>query len=167
MLTWRNLAGKWVLMAAFVLPGLLCLLPWLSPSLSLRPRSRYVAFYIAPFFLGFLLWIRRRILDSWASFDARLVLDIVVVVCSALRLAGPVIPPSGHMLFFVYSFLTTTSFGYRAVTSILIVETTFIKLVVWHDRMSWAFGVLAGLALGVLYFVLQGRPVHRCDPPTA
>ena len=146
--------GQGLLITAIALPALLCAAALLTPSAI--PRPGFVAFYIAPFALGFLLWVRRRLLDSWAGADARLAVDGLAVGLSALRLAGPVIPPSGHMLFFVFSLLTTPSPGYRAVTLALIAETSFIKLVVWRDPTSWAVGILAGLVLSGAYFALAG-----------
>jgi hypothetical protein len=162
---WRKSLSKGLMFGALTLPTLLCALPVFGPSIC--PRPRYVALYIAPFALGLLLWCRRRLLDSWGPLDARLAVDIVAVGCSALRLIGPIIPPSGHMLFFVFTLLTTSTLRYRVVALVLIAETTYIKLIVWQDRASWAYGVLAGLALGTVYFALPGRSRFRGDAPAA
>lgn len=149
MTRWRVLASDGLLIAAMVIPATLCAAPLVAPSIVDRPR--YVALYIAPFALGFLLWCRRRLLDARLSLGPRLALDALAVGLSALRLAGPVVPMSGHMLFFVYTLLTTPSPIYRLVTLALIAETSYIKILVWHDRTSWAYGVLAGLVLGAVY----------------
>ena len=163
MAGWRKAVGLGLLIAAIVVPAILCAVPLIAPSVSQRPF--YLAYYIAPFALGFLLWARRRVLDSWSTADARVLIDALAVGLSALRLAGPVVPPSGHMLFFVFSFLTTSSPGYRVVTLILIAETSYIKFFVWQDRRSWGYGILAGVVLGATYLAGTGIGKLRGGDP--
>lgn len=74
-------------------------------------------------------------------------MDAVAVVLGAMRFAGLSVPFSGHMLFFVYSALTTRSAPYLMMTVLLIAETTWYKLVTWRDPRSWALGIAAGAAL--------------------
>jgi hypothetical protein len=108
---------------------------------------RFLAFYTAPFFLAFFLWMRIRLATVESQPLAGLAVDAAAVAVGLLRFASAAVPWSGHMLFFTYSALTTRSRGYVALVLLLAVETSWFKLGVWHDPFSWGVGIGMGLFL--------------------
>ncbi len=153
-----------------------------------RPAQlRFLALYIAPTVAAFGLWVRDRILhgDRATAFDATAFdatpaasmisgvaafgagsllsfltpLDIAVVGLAALRTVTGLLPFSGHMLFFTYS-LAARSRLYRVAALAILLETTWFKLVIWRDPLSWS----VGLALGALALIVRwsiARRAHR------
>lgn len=111
------------------------------------PARRFLLLYVAPFFVAFFVWARIRLGRMPEERPGALAVDAVAVVLGAVRFAGLPVPFSGHMLFFVYSALTTRSAPYLMMTMLLIAETTWYKLVAWRDPRSWALGIAAGAAL--------------------
>jgi len=112
---------------------------------------RFLLLYLAPFFVAFFAWARLR-LDSLAeSGRGALAVDVAAVALGALRFAGGPVPFSGHMMFFVFSALTTRSAAYRLLALALAVETTWFKLVSWRDPVSWALGIALGAALAATH----------------
>lgn len=111
------------------------------------PARRFLLLYVAPFFVAFFLWARIRVDEAARTPVAALAVDAVAVGLGAVRFVGPVVPFSGHMLFFVYSALATRSVAYRWLALALAAETTWFKLVTWRDPASWSLGVAAGLVL--------------------
>lgn len=116
---------------------------------------RFLLFYIAPFFVAFFVWARIRVDSLARTSRGALAVDAVTVVLGAVRFAGPFLPFSGHMLFFVYSALTTRSVRYGLLMLVLVAETTWFKLVLWHDLASWSLGIGAGLALAALRIAID------------
>ena len=74
---------------------------------------RFLVLYVAPFFLAFVLWARIRVDEAGRTPPAALAVDAVAVGLGAVRFVGPLVPFSGHMLFFAYSALSTRSAAYR------------------------------------------------------
>ncbi|HET7462872.1 MAG TPA: hypothetical protein VFJ82_16580 [Longimicrobium sp.] len=118
------------------------------------PARRFVVFYLAPLVLVFPLWARARLRTLPAHPGGRIALDAAVVIFATLRTLTGALPFSGHMLFLTYSILTTRVRWYLAVAALLIAETTWFKLVVWHDLASWSIGLAAGLACAGVYALL-------------
>lgn len=114
------------------------------------PARRFLLMYVAPFFVAFFVWARIRVDEAARTPAAALAVDAVAVVLGAARFAGPVVPFSGHMLFFAYSGLTTRSTAYRWLALALAAETTWFKLALWRDAASWSLGIAAGVALAAV-----------------
>jgi hypothetical protein len=123
------------------------------------PARRFVVFYIAPMVLAFPLWARVRLESIETEPAGRVALDAAVTVLAVLRTLTGALPFSGHMLFLVYSLLTTPRLWYRVVALLLIVETTWFKLGIWSDVLSWSLGLAAGLVSAALYAFLGRRGV--------
>lgn len=123
------------------------------------PARRFLLLYVAPFFVAFFAWARIRVDEAARTPAAALALDAAAVVLAAVRFAGPVVPFSGHMLFFAYSALTTRSTAYRWLALALAAGTTWFKLVLWRDAASWSLGIAAGVALAAMRIL-----VHRSTP---
>lgn len=119
------------------------------------PARRYLLLYVAPFFVAFFVWARIRLGRMEEERPGALLVDAAAVVLGAMRFAGPFVPFSGHMLFFVYSALTTRSAPYMLLALLLAAETTWFKLVTWRDPRSWALGIAAGAALAAARILIQ------------
>lgn len=90
-------------------------------------------------------WRGRGTLNRW-----RILLDAAVVIMTASRFLGPLIPPSGHALFLTYAGLTVDRRLFRIVAALLLLATIALKLS-WGDHRSWLYGLLLGAVLGVIY----------------
>lgn len=113
--------------------------------------QRYLVLYLAPLASAFLLWLRLRLLCPVGARRSARILDAGVVAVAALRAVTDAIPLSGHMLFLVYSGLTTRGWAYPLLAVLLVAETTVFKLLVWNDPASWALGGFAGLLAAVAH----------------
>ncbi|HEX6038862.1 hypothetical protein [Longimicrobium sp.] len=118
---------------------------------------RFLLLYAAPFFVAFFAWARIRVDEVERTPAPALAMDAAAVVLGAIRFVGPVVPFSGHMLFFAYSALTTQSATYRWLALVLVAETTWFKLVLWRDFPSWSLGIAAGVGLAVIRILLSRR----------
>ncbi len=125
------------------------------------PARRFLLLYVAPFFVAFFVWARVRVDEVARTPPGALGVDAGAVVLGAVRFVGPLVPFSGHMLFFTYSVLATRSTPYRLLALVLAVETTWFKLGLWRDPASWGLGIAAGAALAGVRAVL----IHRSTRP--
>jgi hypothetical protein len=74
-----------------------------------------------------------------------------------VRVFGNVVPFSGHMLFLVYSAMTTPLRWYRVMAALLIVLTTVFKFAVLKDPLSWSLGLVVGVLAALLHRRLENR----------
>ena len=120
-----------------------------------RDARVFLLLYIAPFFVAFFAWVRIRLAETGETSAGAWAVDALATVLAGTRLAGPLLPASGHMLFFTYSALATRSVPYRLLVLVLAAETTWYKLVVWGDVASWALGIAAGAALAAVRILIH------------
>jgi len=113
--------------------------------------KRYIIFYLAPLVLAVGLWARWRLLEHSCWTQYTLLLDGAVLLIAATRLTTGFLPVSGHMLFLTYSLLTIRNRSYKILATVLAVETTVFKLMLWTDWLTWALGVVLGLVAAFLY----------------
>jgi len=127
--------------------------------------ARFLLAYVAPLCIAVPWLVRERLRASVqvpGISRGRVLLDAVVLLLAAARFGiGETLPYSGHMLFLAYSLLTTSARGYQFTAFVLLVETTFFKLLVWQDARSWAIG----LALGVGAAVVAGAGQYQRAAP--
>jgi hypothetical protein len=116
---------------------------------------RFLLLYAAPFFVAFFVWARIRVGELERTPVGALAVDAIAVVLGAVRFVGPVVPFSGHMLFFAYSALTTRSTAYRWLAVVLAAETTWFKLLLWRDFASWSLGIAAGVVLAAAHVLVR------------
>lgn len=116
------------------------------------PEQRFLLMYVAPLFVFGAHWARYRIARLDHTADGVLLLDGIVFVAGALRIAGGwgVLPYSGHMLFLTYAAATPAALALRIAAVLLIAMTSVFKLVLWHDPVSWGLGLVAGAALAIV-----------------
>jgi hypothetical protein len=131
------------------------------------PARRFALLYIAPFFAAFFLWARLRLDRVDRDPPAALAVDAVAVLLGGVRMvAVPLVPFSGHMLFYAYSALTTRSAPYLLLMLVLVAKTTWFKLVLWREPASWALGIGVGATLAAVRIFLQRtRPVPTTATP--
>jgi hypothetical protein len=145
--------SRYLLAAAMVAPAAVILFCICFPRVVGRPS--YVAIYFAPAIGGFLLWIHFRLRQTQHyGFTQGFVDGLVILLCS-LRMTAPLVPMSGHMLFFVYAGITIPSRIFRSIMAVLIIQTSIIKLLAWGDYWSWFLGSLSGVALGAMFVVAR------------
>ena len=120
------------------------------------PARRFALLYIAPFFVVFFVWARLWLDRVDRDPPHALAVDAVAVVLGAVRMvAVPLVPFSGHMLFFAYSALATRSVRYLPLVLAAAAGATWFKLVLWRDPASWALGIGLGAALAAVRIFLQ------------
>lgn len=141
--------ARYLLIASVVAPVLIVLLCVLFRREVGRPL--YFAVYFAPAIGAFFLSISYRLLELKQYGLVRGFIDGLVILLCSLRMTAPLVPMSGHMLFFVYSGLTIRSRLFRMIIAALIIQTSIIKLVLWGDYWSWSLGVLSGVLLAGVF----------------
>jgi cation transport ATPase len=122
------------------------------------PGRRFLLFYFAPIVSMVFFWGGLRV-EKWQSFvRGQLAIDAAILTAALARFViGEVLPFSGHMLFFVYTLLTTREKWYRVLCILLILETTWFKLHLWNDWRTWTMGSVAGLISGVAWMMVWKR----------
>ena len=118
----------------------------------------FLSVYMAPFFLVGPLWLRLRLRKIETLPRSVVWLDAVVFALGAVRsvMIG-ILPYSGHTLFITYAVAATPERGFRALAALLWIGTTAVKLWVWDDPVSWAWGLGLGAAASLLYAWLLRR----------
>jgi len=76
--------------------------------------------------------------------------DALVLGLAGLRVLGPVVPMSGHVLILVYSMLTIRTGWYRVAGTLVLLQVTWLKVFRWHEPGSWVWGLVLGLILGLM-----------------
>ena len=154
---WRARLRPLLAVAAVVLPlGVLACVPFVHG----WPAQRYLAFYFAPMVMIAPLWLRQRLGEDGSLAGTRLVIDALVFVLAMVRTVG-ILPFSGHVLFLVHTLLTARGPGaatYRLLAIAFLLETTWVKLVIWHDPTSWSLGIVAGLLSAGGYLLASRTP---------
>lgn len=120
-----------------------------------RDGRVFLLLYIAPFFVAFFAWAGIRVGEIDGTRAGAWAVDALAAGLAGVRLIGPFVPASGHMLFFAYSALSTPSAPYRLLVLVLAAEATWYKLVVWDDFSSWAIGIAAGAALAAARILIH------------
>lgn len=147
----RALLSHWLFGASVVAPVLGFVAgAWAYQETGSWGSVRFFVYYAAPLFLAAPLWMRSRVCVITQLSNLALAMDVVVFVASVARFAAAaVFPFSGHMLFLTYTLLTARARWYAWLAVALIMETSFFKLVLWHDRESWLLGLALGALTGV------------------
>lgn len=98
-------------------------------------KKKDTLIYSVPMFYLFFYWLRYK-LDEEHFWDWRVLsLDTLVVLLSAVRIWGWM-SHSGHVLFILYSFLTTPNKKYRWLCVPVVLITAYYKGVIWQDYFT-------------------------------
>ncbi|MFT7613116.1 MAG: hypothetical protein ACI9J3_002086 [Parvicellaceae bacterium] len=112
--------------------------------------------YSIPMVFLFFFWIKFK-LDEEHIFDVRIIgLDGLTIFLTALRLIG-LLFHSGHVLFLLYSFMTTKNNTYRILCIPMILVTAYFKIFYWGDFITPIIGAI--MALTLVYF--RNRVMER------
>ncbi len=115
------------------------------------PKSiLYYLTYVAPMICFASLLLSSRFYGSRQLRPRDIGLDLTAIGVAASRMIAPVIPFSGHMVLLIYAFLSSRRRMFRFVALGLAAHTTYLKLVVWGDVLTWSVGVAGGVALASL-----------------
>ena len=85
----------------------------------------------------------------------RVIVDVVAVCLAASRMFGEYLPSSGHALLLSYSPITVANRLFRVIALAGLLLTIAMKLQ-FGDSRSWLYGILAGVALGILFRNIDG-----------
>lgn len=107
--------------------------------------------YVAPPFFFVPLLLSVRLGKAGPPRAEGLLLDAAIVLLAASRMWISAIPFSGHMLLFTYAALTERTWWHRAIIALFIVHTTWFKLIVWGDFLTWSVGIAGGLIAARFY----------------
>jgi len=100
--------------------------------------------YSIPMVFLFFYWIKFK-LDEEHIFDLRVIgLDALAASLAAVRVIG-LLFHSGHVLFLLYTLLTTKSKAYKLMCIPMVLITAYFKLFYWNDFVTPIIGI--GLAL--------------------
>jgi hypothetical protein len=118
--------------------------------------QQFLWFYIAPIFFVFSLWAQYRLLEIHRLSRGQFVVDGLVVVLSIVRsVPNSILPYSGHALFLCYSGIVQTTWFYRLVAALLLLETTYFKWFVSNNPLSWILGITLGILAALIFFLFK------------
>ena len=103
--------------------------------------------YVMPMYLLAPWWACVKLSDPPSLYPRGILTDVLAVGIAASRTVTPVIPASGHVVFLVYSLLTTRSRWYFVPAAAFLLFTLVVKLAVWQDFASPTTGALVALGL--------------------
>ena len=113
-------------------------------------KKKDTLIYSVPMFFLFFYWLRYK-LDEERFWDWRVLsLDTLVVLLSVVRIWGWM-SHSGHVLFILYSFLTTPNKHYRWLCVPIALITAYYKGVIWHDYFTPALAT----AIAIMAILLR------------
>ncbi len=138
---------------SFISPAGLIIFGLISPSWEIK---RFLIFYMAPLSGCMGIWGYLKI-EEWFGRDWQHNCgDFLLIILSIIRLFG-LIPVSGHMLFAVYAGIRLRNVYYKGLMTLLMLETSYFKLLVWGDTVSWGYGILFGLLLAIIDWWLKRK----------
>jgi hypothetical protein len=122
-------------------------------------RRTFLLYYFVPIGVPFVAYLldraaaRREL--SWLQWG----IDLPIIALALVRAVFPVPLISGHMLFLTYALLSTRSWVARGTAALVLLEVTYLKLCVWHDRTTFLGGVLLGGLAALGHYGLRRRPL--------
>ena len=100
--------------------------------------------YVVPIVVPFVTFLLDRIERFQQATFLELGLDTAIVVTAMMRVIGDVPFVSGHALFLSYALLRPGSMLTRVAAGLVLIEVIYLKLFVWHDRITPFTGILLG-----------------------
>ena len=101
-------------------------------------------FYNIPMIFIFFLWLNYKIKEKEIVHLQIIFIDLAVLFFVSVRLFG-LMYHSGHVLFLLYSFLTTESKFYRIICFIMLLVTAYFKFFIWSDFITPTVGTFMAL----------------------
>ena len=107
----------------------------------------YYLTYIAPMLVFAPLLLASRLREPGPPRLWNAGIDLTAIGVAGSRMVAPVIPFSGHMVILVYALMSSRSKLLWWLALVLAAHTTYLKLVMWRDPITWIVGVAIGVAL--------------------
>jgi len=101
-------------------------------------------FYNIPMIFIFFLWLNYKIQEKEIVYLKVIGVDLIVLFFTLVRLFG-LMYHSGHVLFLLYSFLTTENKFYRIICFIMLLVTAYFKFFIWSDFITPTVGIVMAL----------------------
>lgn len=100
--------------------------------------------YSIPMVFIFFLWIRYRLDERYIFEHSFFLIDFSVVGLAAVRILG-LLYHSGHVLFLLYTLITTKNKTYQWIAGIMLAFTISLKLFYWNDFITPIIGAVLAL----------------------
>ena len=113
--------------------------------------------YFVPIVFPFVTFLLERARSLRETTPWSCVPDSIVVVLAMWRVIGDVPLLSGHALFLSYAALTCRSRITRFAAILVLLETAWLKLIVWHEPVSLGLGVALGSCFALVHLWLRRR----------
>lgn len=76
--------------------------------------------------------------------------DTVAIAASGSRMIYTATPFSGHMVLLTYGVMSSSSNKVRLFVIVMLIHTTFLKLIMWGDYSTWLIGAGIGFTLSAI-----------------
>lgn len=106
--------------------------------------------YVVPIVAPFVAFLCDRANRRRQATVLQLTLDLLVVGTAMWRVIGNVPYISGHALFLTYCLLSTKTRVAQITAALILLETLYLKLFVWHDVVTPTSGLVLGLAAALI-----------------
>jgi hypothetical protein len=118
--------------------------------------------YVVPIVVPFVAFLFDRAKEARTAGLAVLTIDALVVITSILRARGYVPLVSGHALFLTYAIVRRGSWVTRITAALVMLETVYLKLFMWHDFITPVIGIaLAVIALMIVQRLYRSQVAGR------
>jgi hypothetical protein len=124
---------------------------WSTLRFSGEKRTLSYLYYV-PIAAPFVAFLLERLADRSAALKKLFLLDAIVTILAMWRVIGDVPFISGHALFLTYAVVTARRWVVFALSAFVLIETLYLKFVVWNDIATAAIGAALGGALAVVYW---------------
>lgn len=104
----------------------------------------YSLHYVVPMIIFAAALVDDRLAHGQQLRAAGTALDAAVILIAASRLLTSRFPYSGHMVLLVYGLMTACGRPMRILAVVLLIHATALKLLAWHDPVTWSIGAVMG-----------------------
>lgn len=114
--------------------------------------------YSIPLVFLLFIWMRYK-LEEKHIFHAKIItIDAAVILLAAIRILG-LLFHSGHVLFLLYTYITTKNKGYRMLCWPMIIVTAYFKICYWGDFLTPIIGAI----MAVFFINIRQKAVHKIE----
>ena len=132
---------------------------WSSLRFSGDKRALSYLYYV-PVVAPFVAFLLDRIASREAAPKRLAVLDVLITLVAMWRVIGDVPLISGHALFLTYAVATARTWVVFGLSALVLAETLYLKVLVWHDEITAICGVAVGAAIAAVYWRLAPSFTH-------
>lgn len=129
-----------------------------------KSNQLFSLMYNGPLFILAVFWLFFRIQEYRRLRILPVLLDIAVASIAIARFFGSSIPPSGHALLLTHTLITVGNRYYRLAALAMLVATAGLKIS-WHDFTSLGYGIVLGIASGMVWVIFTRVNANRVAEP--